>query len=64
MTNNLGILLVSITIVTHYRPRPNYCEKVIFNDKKCNANIKLFRIKLTDHLKHVFPKYVANIKTF
>ena len=64
MTNNLEIASVSITIVTHYRPRPNYCENVIFNDKKCNANMKLVRIKLMNHLKHVFPKSVANIKEF
>ena len=64
MANNLGIASVSITIVTHYRPHPNYCENTIFNEKKVMRIIKLFRIKLTNHLKHVFPMSVANIKKF
>ena len=64
MRTNIGIASFSITIVTHYRPRSIICEKAIFKDKYCNAIKTLFRIKLTKHLKHVFPMFVANIKKF
>jgi len=62
--NKVEKALFSITIVTHYRPRSIICENAILNEKYCNAIIKLFRIKLTKHLKHVFRMFVANIKKF
>jgi len=55
MANNLGIASVSITIVTHYRPHPNYCENTIFNFKKSNANYKVIYNKTYESSKACVP---------
>ena len=64
MTTNIGSTLFSNTIVTQYRPRTKFYANGIFYDKSSHTTIKLFRIKLTEQLKDVFPIYIANIKTF
>ena len=64
MTNNIETTSFSITIVTHYRPRSNFCANDIFHNKLSHMIIKIFRIKLTEHLKDVFLTYIANIKKF
>ena len=61
MAHCLGITSFLNNIVTHYRPRP-FCVKILFcHDKSSNAIIKLLSLKLTKHLKHAFPMFVANI---
>jgi len=65
MTNNIGTTSFSITIVTHYRPRSKFCANGIFFSWQLKShNIKIFNINLTEHLKDVFPTYIANIETF
>ena len=64
MSNNIGTTSFSITIVTHYRPVQNFVQMAFFHDKPSHTIIKIFRIKLTEHLKDVFPTYIANIKKF
>ena len=63
MTNNIGTTSFSITIVTHYRPRLKFCANGTFSlQVKSHDYKKILKIKLTEHLKDVFPTYIANIK--
>jgi len=64
MTNNIKTTPFLITMVTHYRPRSNFCANGIFHDKLSHTIIKILRIKHTEHLKDVLPTYIANIKKF
>ena len=59
MTNNTGTTSVSITIVTQYNPRSQIDANGIFMTQG-HTTFKLFRIKLTEHLKDVFSTYIAN----
>ena len=45
-------------------PVQNFAQMAFCHNKLSHTIIKIFRIKLTEHLMDVFPTYIANIKKF